>query len=421
MSNGQDTPTDDAEDVAMTSLTRIIEEVAAEGDESRFMACAIVELMRATELVLQIGEGSFELMQEEFRARLEQFITTGDVIVDMENSRFLVILRSMTSSDHLELATTKLKRLLSPAITVVNHSVLVQANAGFALMRVNNASAKTMLHAAESALQRCSPAERYVIYDPEAVAKESDAWGMKVRLETALSKGELMPYFEPVVTTAYGNLTAAAAILAWNAPGVGLQPLARQIRAVDDSEMLRPVYWQFIKSAIGQASKWSDSLGLILPLPVELFRDDAVAQQIIDALEIYSVKPSRLTVEVQEQALASASTRELLEGLRQRSVRVRIADIGDGGLPLAQIGELPADEISFSRALLGKSVPNALRTLIFETFKRAGLKLVATHVKDERLANRFKALGFVTVQGAGIGDIQRYDAFAQWAQKKIGA
>ncbi len=411
---------DDQREAALQVLTQVIDKTSASPEGAGYIACAVIEVMRATELILQLGEGTFELMLEEFHSRLQQFVNTPEPIVSLSGYRFCIVLKGLTSNDHLELATAKLKRLLSPPVSVVNHSVLVQTNAGFALMRTNNAQASTLLQAAESALQRCTPARRYVVYDPEAVANETNGWTFKVEIEAALNKGELVPYFEPVTNTAFGTVTAGYATLAWNSPKRGLQPFAKLVEAANDCEMLRPVYWMYIKGVIGQASKWSELVGLILPLPAELLIDDEVIQQIEDALEIYSLKPSRLTIEVQESVLMTPLGRSLLESLRQRQILVRIASVGDGGLPLAQIGMLPADEIAFSRTMLSKSVPPALRTLIFEMFKRANLKLVATGVKEPKLVQRFKDLGFQTVQGSGVGEIQPYDQFAKWLRQKAG-
>ncbi len=405
---------------ALALLTQTIDETSNNPETAAYIACAVVEVMRGTELILQLGEGSFELMLEEFHGRLQQFVKTKDLIVSLGDNRFCLVLTDLTSSDHLELATAKLKRLLSPPVCVVNHSVLVQTNAGFALMRANNAQPSTLLKAAESALGRCTPAQQYVVYDPEAVARETDGWTLKIEIEDALNKGELVPYFEPVTHTASGAVTAGYSTLAWNSPKRGLQPFAKMVAAANDCEMLRPVYWMYIKGAIGQASKWSGLVGLIMPLPDELLVDDEVIQRIEDALEIYSLQPTRLTIEVHETVLLTPLGRSLLEKLRQKQILVRVASVGDGGLPLAHIGMLPADEIAFSRTMLSKSVPPALRILVFEIFKRAGLKLVATGVKEPKLVQRFKELGFQTVQGSGIGEIRSSDLFAKWLRQKAG-
>ena len=250
---------------ALQLLTQAIDALRT-GDEQPggYMACAIIQMMRSTELRIQLGEGTFDLMIDEFRQRLADFCRSPENIIDLPGGKFCLVLPDLTSLDHLELATTKLKRTLSPPINVVNHAVLVQTNAGFAVTRAAVAKPGLLFQAAESALSRCTPSERYVIYDPESVSRESDTWSLKVELEEALQRGELVPYFEPVFSTAFHSVIAAASTLAWKSSKRGLVSFSKYVAGANDCDMLRPVYWQYLKGAIGQANKWQDTVGVIV-------------------------------------------------------------------------------------------------------------------------------------------------------------
>lgn len=411
----------DLPEEALALISRLIDERrASEEDPTGYVSCAVIQMMRATELKIQLGEGTFDLMVEEFRQRLAEFCKSADNMVELPGGKYCLVLADLTSLDHLELATAKLKRMLGPPINVVNHAVLVQTNAGFSITRIAAVRPGVLFQAAESALGRCTPSERYVIYDPESVSRESDTWAIKVELEEALQRGELIPYFEPVHSTAFGNIIGAASTLAWNSPKRGLQGFSKFVDAARDCEMLRPVYWQYLKGAIGQAIKWQDTVGVIAPVPAELLNDDEVVQQLQDALELYSIAPQRLTIDAPETALANADSRVVLESLRQKKIAVRISHMGEGGLPLIMLGNLPIDDVAVSRALLSKSVPPALRTLILELFKRAGYRLVATGIKEDKLLPKLKELGFHAVQGPAVGSILPYNEFAAWLKKKVG-
>ena len=72
---------DDQRGAALQALTQIIDESSANPEGGAYIACAIVEVMRATELILQLGEGTFELMLEEFHSRLQQFAKAPESII----------------------------------------------------------------------------------------------------------------------------------------------------------------------------------------------------------------------------------------------------------------------------------------------------------------------------------------------------
>jgi len=182
--------------------------------------------------------------------------------------------------------------------------------------------------------------------------------------------------------------------------------------------MLRPVYGRFIADVLDQATAWPESIGVVLPLPTELLHDDEVVHEVHAALQRYGLAPARLTIDVHEAALSKVETRVVLANLRQRKIGIRVSGVGEGGLPLALLGNLPIDEVAFTRSLLGKSPPLAMRTLLFELFRRAGYRLVATDIRDEKLISRLKDRGSHAVQGPAMGAAPTAESFATWLQRK---
>lgn len=269
-------------------------------------------------------------------------------------------------------------------------------------------------------MSRCTPSEHYVIYDPESMNRGSEAWTIKSEPEDALQQGELTPYFEPVVSTDFNdNIIAAASALAWNSPNRGLLGFSKLMTMARESEMLKPVYWHCFKGVIEQAARWEEPIGVVLPIPVELLSDDEAVMQLTDTLDLYNLAPERLTIEVPEAALANADCRVVLEVIRQNKIAVRISGMGEGGLPLIMLANLPVDEISVARALLSKSIPPALRTLVLELFKRTGYRLVATGIQDQKLVPKLKELGFHAIQGAAAGSILPCNEFADWLTLRV--
>ncbi|MEZ5595892.1 MAG: EAL domain-containing protein [Pseudomonadales bacterium] len=406
---------------ATSRITSAIDDALETDIDSSYIACAVVEVLRAAELSLQVGESSFELLLEDFLTRLQEFAQDASLVVRLPGHRFCIVLPALSGHEHLKLAAEKLKRTLSPPITIVNNAVMVQCNVGLAILPLSGADASRLFAAAESALQRCSAAERYVVYDPDSVSRETNSWTLRVELETALQRNEFLPYFEPVANLSFGTIVAARATLAWNSAKLGVVPFTRLMADMVATSMLRPIYWHMLKGVMLQVAKWPATVSLVLPVPDALLDDDEVLYQIRDALELYGLEPSRLTLEINEQALALSGCIALLGSLREHGCRIRIANLGTGGFPLAQLTALKVDEIKFARAMFAKSLAPAIRNALIKLFIAAGSKLVVDQLKDAPLLARFRDAGFTLGEGPAVGPIQGYGPFANWITRKVGA
>jgi EAL domain-containing protein (putative c-di-GMP-specific phosphodiesterase class I) len=412
------------EDAPLKQLARALKQarlVAQHKGEKVNVGCALVELSQAGELELQLGEGTFELVLDEYFARLEEFARNQDEVIRTAPHSAMVIMRGLTSQDHLELAAAKLSRLMSPPISVVNNSVLVKTNAGLALSAAGDLNSAQLYNAAHSALTRAHADQRFVVYNPKSIEEDADQWQLKVELEQALHQGEFFAYFEPVIATTYSTITAAAARMIWHSPSRGMLPFSRVAERATDCGLTRPLSWHFLKSTIGQAAHWDRSIRIIIPLEPCVFTDDEVVQELMDALSIYGLGTDRVTLEVAEVVLDQPVGRQVLEALRAQGVQIRIAQLGSGGLPLEAMGTLPADEVTFSAGVLGKQTPPKVKQAIFQLFNSAGVRMAATGVKDARVAARFRELGFSAVQGPVAGELMRSDAFTRWLKVKVGA
>lgn len=412
------------ENEAVEQLSKALKQarlVAEHKGEKLNVGCALVELAQAGELEVQLGEGTFELVLDEYFTRMDEFARNNDELIRTGPHSAMVIMRALTSQDHLELAAAKLNRLMTPPISVVNNSVLVKTNAGLALSAAGDLNATQLYNAAQSALSRAHADQRFVVYNPKSIEEDADQWGLKVELEQALHQGELFPYFEPVLATTYSNITAAAARMIWHSPSRGILPFSRIAASATDNGLTRPLSWHFLKCTIGQVAHWDRSIRVIIPLEPCVFTDDEVVQELMDALSIYGLEADRITLEVAEEVLSHTVGCQVLESLRSEGVQIRIAHVGRGGMPLEAIGTMPADEVTFSAGVLGKQTPPKIKQAIFQLFASAGIRMAAVAVKDAKVAARFKELGFAAVQGPVAGALMRSDAFTKWLKVKVGA
>jgi EAL domain-containing protein (putative c-di-GMP-specific phosphodiesterase class I) len=124
-----------------------------------------------------------------------------------------------------------------------------------------------------------------------------------------------------------------------------------------------------------------------------------------DALELHSLDPQRLTVEVTESVMSDDSDLiyTQLNTLRGIGVKISLDDFGTGYSSMAYFRDLPADEIkvdkSFVMPMRTSKVDNTIVKTIIDLAHNFKLEVVAEGVEDEETAIALRDLGCDTLQG----------------------
>jgi len=132
------------------------------------------------------------------------------------------------------------------------------------------------------------------------------------------------------------------------------------------------------------------------------------ADDVKDALQVASLPPDRLILEITETALAEP-TRGLmaaLHELRTLGVAIALDDFGAGYSSLGTLTELPVDILKIDRSFLSRlPAPNAIGVVraIIEMAGHLGIDSVAEGVEGEDAATLLRDLGCGFAQGYHFG------------------
>lgn len=384
----------------------------------------VVALAKGEELTMQLGEATFEMVCEEFANRLLEYVANpADLDLD-DPVRARALLRGVTSQEHMELAAAKLERLMSAPVDVVNHSVSVRTHSGFLLGKAPTLSAEDMLDGANSALKSAQQTQTsHVLFNPEQLELENDRIKVKATLQQALHKGEFVPFFEPLLHLGYNTVVGASASNVWMSPKHGTIPEQKFRKSAIEAGLQDAIALQFLKASVSWCAQWPNDMRVVVPLPPELVGSETLVQEVADAIAVHDLNASRLVVEIPESVFLLDNRNDAfhtLKGLHDLSITVRLARVGDGGLPLSLLNKLPIDEISFAPSFMGKFLPMELKKQIFSLLLAAGIDLVALHATNQKHALFYKELGFAFLQGKTAGDPLSPDHFEAWLKKQFG-
>jgi EAL domain-containing protein (putative c-di-GMP-specific phosphodiesterase class I)/CheY-like chemotaxis protein len=207
----------------------------------------------------------------------------------------------------------------------------------------------------------------------------------------AILHGELVPHYQPVVELATGALVGVEALVRWQHPQDGIVMPGQFIAVAEERGLIRDLTRIMIRAGMMQRQQWRDQ-GLEISVAVNVSMDDLgradFADYVFSELDRTGLPAKDLVLEVSEQRFAQNPDAALatVSRLRLRRITMSIDDFGTGTSSLAQLRDLPFNEVkvdgSFvhgagSNAILGAIVNSSL-----DLAQRIGMRTLAEGVED---------------------------------------
>jgi diguanylate cyclase (GGDEF)-like protein len=257
----------------------------------------------------------------------------------------------------------RLLQQLAEPLSVDALRVRIQPCAGLARFPSDGEDVASLIAAAEAALATARTNGRVATFDREMVDHFRHDLVLAQELEHATAHAELVPYFEPVVNLARGEVITVEALVRWNHPQRGLLapgdfiPLAErtgQIAAIDDS---------LFEQACRQLAAWHQTghnFSLAFNMSPQTLTASTV-ERVLRRVEKYRIPANRLIVELTETAIIAREqdTHQAIRDLHTLGTVVCLDDFGSGYSSLSYLLGLPITRLKVDRSFvaeIGRSV-----------------------------------------------------------------
>jgi len=376
---------------------------------SRGHAHGVVRVAGMGALIESLGQEGTALYLDEFETRLKSLLRPVDKLVKVATDKYCMVLYNVNQRNHIELAAAKLNRLFALPVQIIDQHLYFKVNAGFVVPSGQALNSKEMIRHAEAALRTAIKINQpFSILQPDEAAHSRVDLSLLPRVERAIERGEMTLFYQAKIDAAYGHVVGAEGLVRW------LDSDTRTVRApgdfielVEQSELIRPLTSHLVKLAISRCVKWAAPAGIAVNITPALLHDMAFVDTVVDALDVYALEASRLTVEVTERGILGDSACEHLQQLRQHGVCVSIDDFGTGNCSLSYFRDLPADQIkidqSFVKSMCVSQRDQAIVAACIELAHGCGLKVVAEGVEDQASAAMLRDMGCDILQGYWFG------------------
>ncbi|MGS0755711.1 EAL domain-containing response regulator, partial [Roseateles sp. GG27B] len=209
---------------------------------------------------------------------------------------------------------------------------------------------------------------------PEALSALLDKWSLSAptrrgaakkvygadELRAAIDNGELVNYYQPKVAVATGKVVGVETLVRWRHPQDGMVFPDQFIDVAETHGLIDDLTRVVLTGALAQAKRWQDA-GWALRVAVNVSMLNLQALNfpdfVVELAAQAGVPQQKLVLELTESKLMGdlRAPLEILTRLRLKRVGLSIDDFGTGHSSLAQLRDIPFDELKIDRGFVHRA------------------------------------------------------------------
>jgi diguanylate cyclase (GGDEF)-like protein len=400
-------------------------EIAAAADSRKQLSVILMDLDRFKEVNDALGHDYGDLLLKELGARFKDSVGPGGMVARLGGDEFAFFPGPYTDDAELERFAKRLLELARKPITVQEGSLELDASVGIARFPQDGSKGHELLRRADLAMYAAKEAQTgFMFYSPEQDLNSAQRLDVLRDFRRALSDGEIVVHYQPIVDLHDLVVTGAEALVRWEHPEKGLMPPMSFIPAVEQSGLIIPLTHYVLDRAIAQCAQWRRSgheLSVSVNLSVRNLLDRELPREVERLLSFHSLPPEALHLEITESMIMSDPERAMATVTRLSALGVQFSvdDFGTGYSSLANLRKLPGiSELKIDRSFVSPMLKDEKDlTIVRSTINLGhdlGLRVVAEGVEDERTLMRLAMLGADLAQGFHLSKPLAPDAFDAW-------
>jgi diguanylate cyclase (GGDEF)-like protein/PAS domain S-box-containing protein len=344
--------------------------------------------------------------------RLRSGLREDDVLARFGGDEFVVVL----TGDPTEVAE-RLRVAVRPPVDLGGHELFVTTSIGFAVNDAPGMTPNDLLRDADGAMYRAKKLGRDRV---EASAAGDHAEGMQVlrtsgELRRGIERGEVVPYFQPIVELDTGRIAGYEVLSRWLHPDRGMLTPVDFLQLAEDTGALVELGAHVLRDSLAQLAHWravGNPLGgcfLSVNVGTHQLVDPGFHDVVVAALAESGVDADSLWFEITETSLLADAepASGALRDLRSLGLHLSVDDFGTGYSSFTYLKRFPVEAIKVDRSFVAGLGIEAEDTTIVEAVVKLGhslgLSVVAEGVESPLQLNRLRELGCDRGQGYLFG------------------
>jgi diguanylate cyclase (GGDEF)-like protein len=288
--------------------------------------------------------------------RLRGLVPDADQVARLGGDEFAILLDAARGRDEVEGAVLNIMRAMLAPLPAGMQMVECSASIGVALMPDHALDADGIMRVAHIALEESKQAGGggFRFFNPARNAAERQKQDMKAELKAAITGGQIVPYYQPILDLRSGMMIGLEVLARWQHPERGLLSPSLFIPLAEEMHLAGQITQCLMRRVVRDARDWPNWVYFALNVSPGQLREMISMLRQPPLWPEGELDPTRLEIEITETALIEDTdiAREMISLLHARGTRVVLDDFGIGYSNIYHLRELPFDRIKIDKSFV---------------------------------------------------------------------
>ncbi|MGJ8692296.1 MAG: EAL domain-containing protein [Thalassotalea sp.] len=370
------------------ALNQKLNELASSG--TPFIVCYL-NLCRLQDVNETLGHDVGDWLIKEAAKRL--YMVPQNLFLSHIGADEFVLLFSPEQHAEIEKIVADINYFLEQTCSYQNINLQLQTRIGVSIFPAHCGSAKSILQMADTALHHARKNNQPLqIYNKDLDVNSVERLNLINDLKHAIVDNQLELHYQPKLNLVTGVPTHVEALVRWQHPTLGMIPPDNFIYIAEQTGQINALtHWVFL-TALQQYNQWLSEgidLNIAVNISAENLKSDDFFDFICHSIAEHGVPTDRITLEVTESAVVDDTgvAMNLLRKFQQQGMKISIDDYGTGYSSLAQLKQLPVNELKIDKSFVQRLHDDEDDQIIvrstIELAHNMGLTVVAEGIEDE--------------------------------------
>ncbi|WP_078059993.1 putative bifunctional diguanylate cyclase/phosphodiesterase [Gracilibacillus timonensis] len=357
--------------------------------------------------------------------RFQQMVSKRGIVARFSGDEFAILIDQIDSYNELQQFAEAIIDDFKQPFLIEDYELNITGSIGIAAYPGGGEDPEAMMKHADLAMYYVKNEQKndYQMFNMDMNDMSQRTFQIQNDLRKALEEEQFSLVYQPRVNPIDASIQSFEALIRWEHPEFGEISPSEFIPLAEEVGMINPIGTWVIRSVCRQISLWSSNGYDLIPVSINLsasqFMQAYFVHHFFQILQEFKVDPVWVQVEITESLLIEneKGVRDILQKLRDKSIKVALDDFGTGYSSLAYLRKFKVDILKIDRSLIKgistQSSEKLIASTVIQLGKSLDMTVVAEGLEEKEEVEAVVQLGIDEVQGyyfskpLRVGDMER--------------